>query len=123
MALIPQSDEQYLTEKGFQFEIKQSDKEVLLVLKNWSLPDNYTPTLVDLLIRIVPGYPLAPLDMFWTFPAVKLAGGGWPLNADVHQQLDGRSWQRWSRHYEWRPGVDNIRTFITGIKNEISLGR
>jgi hypothetical protein len=123
MALIPQSDEEYLKEKGFQYEIRQVGSEVHVILKNWQFPQVYSPSIADLLIRILPGYPLSPLDMFWTLPDVKLANGTWPLNADVHESLGGQNWQRWSRHYEWRAGVDNLRTFITAVTAEINLGR
>jgi Prokaryotic E2 family E len=123
MALIPESDEQYLREKGFDYEIKSVSSEVHVVLKNWQFPQTYEPTTASLRVRILPGYPLSPLDMFWTFPDIRLANGTWPLNADVHENLDGHSWQRWSRHYEWRAGVDNLRTFITAITAEINIGR
>ncbi|NKC52253.1 hypothetical protein HED63_26495 [Ochrobactrum cytisi] len=33
--------------------------------------------------------------------------------ADVPQLFAGASWQRWSRHAEWRAGIDGIRTMVT----------
>lgn len=123
MGLIPQADEEYLKEKGFNYEIKQVDSAIHTILKGWKFPAAYEPRTADILVVLLPGYPLSPMDMFWTSPDVKLVGGAWPLNADVPQQMDGQNWQRWSRHYEWRAGVDNLRTFITAITTEINLGR
>lgn len=123
MALLPQSDEDYLKDRGFDYQLKQVGSEIYLIIKGWSFPAAYTPNSADLLIRIQPGYPLTQLDMFWTIPDVKLKSGPWPQAAEVHETYDGKSWQRWSRHTpEWRAGVDNLRTFITAVTTEINRG-
>lgn len=85
----------------------------------------YTPQSADLLIIVPNGYPNTKLDMFWTHPDVSLPNGGVPLRADVHEQHGGRNWQRWSRHIadgKWRPGVDNLRTYMTTVKTELAKG-
>jgi Prokaryotic E2 family E len=124
MPLIPHGDEEYLRERGFDYQLKQVGQEVSLVLQNRPFPQAYNPRSADVLIRIPPGYPLSQLDMFWTSPDIKLAASGaWPQAADVHETYDGTNWQRWSRHTpEWRAGVDNLRTFITAITAEINRG-
>lgn len=124
MALIPQSDEDYLKQREFEYELKEADKEVRLIIRNWALPAAYNPRSAEVLIRILPGYPLTQLDMFWTNPDVKLtASGAFPDRADVHETYDGRTWQRWSRHpQEWRAGIDNLRTIITSISMELNRG-
>lgn len=123
MSLIPESDEKYLKQKKFQYEIKQEGAEIHIILKNWEFPEAYTPRNVDILIRLMPNYPFSPVDMFWTSPDVKLSnGGGYPQAADYHETHGGKGWQRWSRHNEWRVGVDNLRTFITAMSEEIKRG-
>jgi hypothetical protein len=123
MPLIPQSDEDYLDDRAFDYELNKVENEVYLVLRQWPFPEAYAPRVADVLIRILPGYPLSPLDMFWTSPDVKLVNGAWPQAADVHENHAGQVWQRWSRHtQEWRAGIDNLRTFITAIKMEINRG-
>ena len=123
MPIIPQGDEDYLKERSFDYQLKQAGGEIHLVLRDWAFPAAYNPRSADLLIRIPAGYPLSQLDMFWTFPDIKLASGGWPQAAEVHEINDGRNWQRWSRHtQEWRAGVDNLRTFITAVTMEINRG-
>jgi len=123
MPIIPQSDEDYLKGRGFDYEIVPVAGEIHLTIRNWPFPPAYNPRSADLLIRIPATYPVNQLDMFWTIPDVKLQGGGWPQAADVHETHGGKNWQRWSRHtQEWRVGIDNLRTFITSITVEINRG-
>jgi Prokaryotic E2 family E len=124
MSLVPQKDELYLRERGFNFELKQGTNEVYLVIHGWEFPAAYNSRVADVLIIIPPSYPLNKLDMFWTIPDIKLAAtGAWPEAAAEHQTYDGKTWQRWSRHVEeWRPGVDSLRTFIAAITSEINRG-
>ncbi len=124
MPLIPQADEAYLKEKGFDYQLKQVGSDVHLTLNNWPFPEAYNPRSAELLSRIPAGYPLNQLDMFWTIPDIRFASSNaWPQAADVHETHDGRNWQRWSRHtQEWRAGVDNLRTFITAVSSEINRG-
>jgi hypothetical protein len=124
MSLIPQKDEDYLRERGFNYELKQVGNDICLILKNWPFPEAYNPRTADVLIVIPPSYPSNQLDMFWTIPDVKLAANGnWPQASGEHGNYDGKAWQRWSRHTsEWRAGVDNLRTFITAMTAEINRG-
>ena len=121
--MIPQQDEEYLKQKGIGYELRKEGAEVHLVLKGWPFPTDYTPRTADVLIRLLPGYPLTQIDMFWTCPDVMLTNGTWPLSSATHETHGGRSWQRWSRHTpQWRSGVDNLRTFITAMTSEINRG-
>ena len=123
MPLIPKGDEDFLAEKGFNYELVQAGTEVHLILNNWPFPISYMPRSASILVRILPGYPLTPIDMFYTVPDVRLAGNGaWPQAAEQHEAHGGRTWQRWSRHINWRSGVDTIRSFIAAITVEINKG-
>jgi hypothetical protein len=122
MALIPENDEEYLRQKRFDYEIKQVGPEIHVILKAWKFPEVYIPRSADILIRIMPGYPLTPVDMFWVSPDIKLVSGGDPQATDLHETLGGKIWQRWSRHNQWRAGVDDLRTFIRAMAEEIKGG-
>lgn len=122
--LLPEADRDFLSAAGYDFTIQRVGPHVHVVIKNFPLL-RYNPQVADLLIIIPNGYPNAKLDMFWTYPDVSLPGGGAPLKADVHEQHGGRNWQRWSRHIadgKWRPGVDNLRTYMTTVKTELAKG-
>ena len=124
-ALIPEIDRDYLTAKQYKYDIAVVDGWVNLIIHEYLLPAAYTPRVVDLLIRLPPGYPNSHPDMFWTSPDVRLvSGNNWPMRADVPEQYAGRSWQRWSRHFsgEWRPGIDNLRTYLASIRRELEKG-
>jgi len=108
--------------------------ELQIILNNFRFPEHYTPRIADLLLRLPAGYPNAAPDMFWTRPDVKLASGAWPQRsnhhevpgagqkgADVHE---GRSWQRWSRHFQggWRVGQHGLRSYVATIVQELNRG-
>lgn len=122
--LLPEVDRDFLCAAGYDYTVDRVGSEMHVVIKNFPLP-RYTPQTADLLIKIPNGYPNAKLDMFWTSPDVSLPSGGVPLKAEVREQHGGRSWQRWSRHIaegKWRPGVDNLRTYMTTVKTELAKG-
>ena len=122
MAILPQKDEEYLREKGFVYEVQQTPTTIGLILRNWPFPEQYDHTTADVLILIPPAYPLAQIDMFYTYPTIKLRNGGTPVNADQPLNFGDRTWQRWSRHHAWREGKDSIRSFITAMTLEIKKG-
>jgi len=118
--LLPEPDRDYLAEKGYVFEIIPQNGVVHLILKEIGFSEAYNPKTADILIMVPTGYPNVPLDMFWTFPEIKYANGNVPVATEVRQQLHGKNWQRWSRHHPgWRPGLDNLRTFLTVILKEV----
>ena len=122
--LLPEADSHFLSSAGYAFTVQKVDSEIHLIIKNFPLPC-YVPQAADLLIIIPNGYPQTKLDMFWTFPDVSLPRGGIPIKADVHEQKGGRNWQRWSRHIadgSWRPGVDNLRSYLSAVKKELAKG-
>lgn len=117
--LLPEIDREFLLEKGYAFDVAQAGAEMHVILRDFSFPPAYTPQTADLLIILPAGYPNANPDMFWTFPDVKRAAGGWPTTGDAHHVYGDRNWQRWSRHFQgtWRTGVDNLRTYSGCRKN------
>lgn len=121
--LIPESDRDFLNEKGYIFKIIPQGGQVHLILEQVPFSELYAPRVADILIMIPVGYPNAQLDMFWTFPEIRLVDGNLPQATEHRQDFHGRTWQRWSRHPSvWRAGVDNLRTFISMIKKEIEKG-
>ncbi len=122
--LLPEIDRELLTEKGYSFSVSKVGGEVHVVLRDFDFPAAYTPRVSDLLIVLPNGYPNANPDMFWTYPDVKLAAGGWPKAGDAHHVYGERNWQRWSRHYQgkWRAGIDGLRNYLAAVKHEIAKG-
>jgi len=121
MALIPEDDVEFLTEKGYDYQLAKVDSEVHLVIHRFPFPP-YIPKESDVLIRLLAGYPQTAVDMFYTIPDVRLSSGAFPLNCEQHPVLGGKPWQQWSRHLTWRSGIDNLRTFLAAMFTEINKG-
>jgi Prokaryotic E2 family E len=86
------------------------------------LPAGYAQPRSDLLLRLSPGYPDVPPDMWWFDPPLKLSDGRAIPATECTEQYFGRTWQRWSRHFsegQWRSGIDNLETFLALIRRDI----
>lgn len=124
--LLAEEDVAYLISKGYDAEASQVDGFVHLVIRKFPFPAPYTPNASDLLLRLPPNFPSAKPDMFWTSPHVRLGTGAYPQRADQFDvQHQARQWQRWSRHFpadQWRPGTDNLKTYLGTIRCELQKG-
>lgn len=120
--LIPEIDRDFLQEKEFVYQLIPFSGGVYLVIQNYPFPEAYTPREADLLVVLPAGYPNAPVDMFFTRPNVLLVNGNWPLNSAAQAIYNNQPWQQWSRHIQWRIGVDNLRTFFAAVKKELMKG-
>jgi len=124
--LLSEEDLQHLRDKGYEFSVSQDGGFVCVVIRTFALAARYTPNAADLLVRLPPNFPMARPDMFWTFPHIRLSTGGYPPQADqIDLTFADRQWQRWSRHLEegqWRPGRDNLQTFLGIIRRELQEG-
>jgi hypothetical protein len=119
---LPQADLACLSERGTQFQVTTEANMVCVVLASYPLPAGYDQTQSDLLLRLSPGYPDVPPDMWWFSPAVKLANGRTVRATESTEHHLGRMWQRWSRHFnqgQWKSGVDCLETFLALIRKEL----
>lgn len=96
----------------------------LLILEGFALRDaRYLPQVTDLMVMADYQYPMSRLDMYWTDPEVRLAGGSYPQGAESFEQHCGRRWQRWSWHYPgWDPSRDNLRTHLEVFHDRLAKG-
>lgn len=119
---LPAQDCAYLEGRGQPYQVVREANMVCVLLPGFPLPPGYDRRESDLLLRLSPGYPDVPPDMWWFAPAVKLTNGrAIPATNCVEQHL-GRSWQRWSRHFnggQWKSGVDSLESFLTLIRQEL----
>lgn len=89
-----------------------------LIVRRFSLPEGYVERAVTLLLLVPSGYPGVPLDMFYLHPPIQRQDGA-VIGALAEETHFGIAWQRWSRHYEWVPGEDNIATHLEYVNNEL----
>jgi hypothetical protein len=123
---LPEQDEVYLQEKQYHWELIPDAGEQLLIVRGYELPaGKYTPSVVDLLIRIPAGYPAHNPDMFFIVQVVQRVDGTAPT-AVTPTTINGATWHQWSRHYPpglWRPGIDGLETYLHAIRTELEKGK
>lgn len=117
---LPEQDEHFLNASGLEWETIQESNKRWLILRNHPIPDGYTIPQANVAIMITPGYPAGPLDMVYFHPGlVRTDGVG--IKALSNQSIEGKTYQRWSRHYTsqnpWRPGLDDISTHLSLVNH------
>jgi len=119
---LPDGDLAYLAARGGPWEVISEANMICVVLRAYPIPEGYDRSQSDLLVRLNPGYPDVPPDMWWFDPPVRHADGSSAPATDCVEQHLGRAWQRWSRHFaagQWRQGVDCLETFLALVRKEL----
>ena len=119
---LPHSDVNYLNERGLTHQVATESGMTCVVMPQWPLPSGFDRNVSDLLIRLSPGYPDVPPDMWWFSPHVNLKNGKALPATDVVESHLGRSWQRWSRHFnngQWQSGIDGLESFLALIRQDL----
>ena len=120
--LLPAEDIAFLTERGIAYRVTSEAGMTCVVFPNWSLPPGFDRPAADLLLRLSTGYPDVPPDMWWFDPAVRLASGAALPATEVLEQHVGRTWQRWSRHFnggQWQSGIDGLESYLALIRQDL----
>jgi hypothetical protein len=115
-----EEDETFLREYGLPWETIVDGSQWVLIHK-FKTPLGYNHEYVTAAIRIETGYPNAQLDMVYFYPALARTDGK-PIGAiDAKQNLDGKEYQRWSRHRTsenpWVAGRDGLGTHVILIED------
>lgn len=117
--LLPE-DRKFLEEYGLPWETIVDGSQWVL-MQNFATPEGYNHPSVTAAIRMETGYPNTELNMVYFFPALARKDGK-PLKAsDAVQALDGKNFQRWSRHRTpqnpWKIGRDSLGTHVILIED------
>ncbi len=117
---LPEEDEIFLRSLDLNWELVNDQGMQWVIIKSYPLPSGYTVDLVDVAIKIDTGYPRTPLDMGYYFPALQRKDGK-AIGALSPQMIDGKQYQRWSRHRTsvnpWREGVDDLSTHMALVSH------
>lgn len=113
-------DEKVLQDYGLPWEAVVDGSQWVLI-HDFPLPDGYNNASVTAAIRMETGYPNTELNMVYFYPAISRKDGK-PIGATQStQQIDGKVFQRWSRHRTpqnpWKAGRDNLSTHIILIED------
>jgi hypothetical protein len=120
--MLPETDLEHLSARAPGHEISNEGGMICVMIPNFQLPDGFGRSVSDLLLRLSPGYPDIPPDMWWFSPPVSRRDGApIPATQMVESHL-GRQWQRWSRHFrpgQWRSGIDSLESYLALVRKEL----
>lgn len=118
--LLPEADAEHLGAHGLEWETIVEPGWRWLLVQGFPVPDGFSVSSVTAAVSISPGYPDAPLDMVYFYPALARTDGR-AIGALSSQPIDGKTFQRWSRHRTgvnpWRPGVDDLAAHLTLVRH------
>lgn len=117
-----QKDEAYLNDRGLFWETADDGRRWLLI-SDYPVPSGYHQTHCNLAIEVPQNYPTAELDMFYCDPPLTLLSGAQIAQTEHHQLIDGRNFQRWSRHRnhgEWSPQRDSVLSHMGLVEESIA---
>ncbi|MGY5352004.1 multiubiquitin domain-containing protein [Wenyingzhuangia sp. IMCC45533] len=95
-----------------------------LIFRGYEIPEGYNVTKSDVSIMIPPHYPTSQLDMFYFYPPL-VRKDGKSIGAITNKTIEGKVYQRWSRHRtlesKWDSNIDNIETHLDLMKSCLKL--
>lgn len=117
--LLPQ-DEVFLDQFGLPWETIVDGSQWVLIY-DFPTHVSYNHPKAVIAIRLETGYPRVQLDMVYVNPALARKDSKLIPQTNAIQRLDGKDWQRWSRHRTsanpWRPGEDSLETHVYLIED------
>jgi hypothetical protein len=120
--MLPPVDQSHLDERAPGSLVAADAGMICVVIPGFTLPPGFTCPSADLMLRLSPGYPDVPPDMWWFNPPVQRIDGQ-TIVATQHQEAYlGRTWQRWSRHLtagQWSAGVDSLESYLALVRKEL----
>lgn len=115
-----EADEKFLGEYGHPWETIIDGSQWVLI-HEFPTHRGYNHPHVTAAIRMETGYPNTALDMVYFHPALARKDGEAIGATQTKQLIDGRRYQRWSRHRSaqnpWRAGVDGLDTHVFLIED------
>lgn len=112
---LPEIDREHLESRGVPWDALQDGGLQWLLIHELSIPTGYNVESAMTALQIPQSYPDAQIDMVYFHPHLA-RGDGKPIPNLTEQPIDGKSFQRWSRHRQgetpWRVGVDDVGTHL-----------
>jgi hypothetical protein len=113
-------DEVFLTQYGLPWETVIEGSQWVIV-HNFPTHKEYIYDKTSIAIRVETAYPQTQLDMVYVYPSLVRRDGHPIQQTQAQQSLDGKQWQRWSRHRTsanpWNPQEDSLETHIYLIED------
>ena len=118
--LLP-ADRQFLDDYGLPWETIVDGRPMWVLIHDFPTPEGYNHERVTAAIRMETGYPNVELNMVYFFPALARKDGRQIGATNATQAIDGKTYQRWSRHRTgqnaWKVGRDNLGSHVILIED------
>jgi len=111
-------DQKYLNRISDCWETIMSGNTGWILITDYKLPDGYNVKDTTIAFMLPSSYPTVEFDMMYFFPALSRADGK-PIGALSSHVLDGKNFQRWSRHRnsgDWRSDIDNLESHVLSVQ-------
>lgn len=113
---LPKEDLYCLSSMSNSVDFIESGRLNWLIIRDFEIPDGYNVKKANAAILIPPHYPTAQLDMIYFNPALSRADGKMIRAISTGQSIEGKIYQRWSRHRttanKWSTEIDNIESHL-----------
>jgi hypothetical protein len=120
---LPPGDIEFLNSRHPAWECIRNGSASWLLINDFGLPKGYSVARTQVALRIEPGYPDTQIDMAYFHPALRREDGKNIPATESTESIDGRSFQRWSRHRTpsnpWRPAIDDVSTHLSQVEHWI----
>ena len=114
-SLLPKDDEG-LDQRGLITRRVIENGRRWLIADAFPVPPGLSPDTVALALEIPSSYPRAEIDMFYCHPAIRRNDGNQIPQTQVTEIIEGKEFQRWSRHRgersRWDPTSDSVLTHL-----------
>jgi hypothetical protein len=118
---LPEADVEALDAGGFRWETVGMGGQGWLLAHDYPLPPGYNVEAASVAVQIPGGYPTTQLDMVFFHPPLSRKDGRSIPCIEATTPIDGKPWQRWSRHYTpahpWIPGEYNVITHLALVRH------
>lgn len=114
---LPEDDQDFIESLGRPWETIRDLGGQWLLIHDFPLPPGFNCNAASVAIAIPAGFPTAALDMAYFLPFLSRLDRVPIKQIQVTQMINQHPWQRWSRHYAWRPGIDCLATHVAHIEN------
>lgn len=112
---LPEEDVEFLNSLGLVWETVIHANVRWLLIHDYPIPTGFNVSEATLAIKIEGGYPPAKLDMAYFLPGLSKDSGTTIPNLTT-AAIDEQQYQQWSRHYEWREGIDDLAVHYRRIE-------
>jgi hypothetical protein len=115
---LPEEDVVFLDGLELPWETINDHGMQWVIVYDFPVVKGYNHQKVTVAVKIETGYPRTQLDMAYFYPGLQRLDGK-TINALSPQVIDGKQYQRWSRHRtsanQWREGIDDLSTHFALI--------